>query len=188
MRFLKPVLVVVLLSLSFGGCRARETLTAARRPSPKQSVTIYVPCGLSIPFMDAMDAFKKANPGVEVIPKLESDVELLKQVENGEKPDLFVSPGGREAQVLEAKGSVKEKASVGSYAIVVTVPRDNPAHLEKVADLVRPEVRRIAIPNPERNSVGFFAKQSLTQLGLWDAVEKKAQITERAMDAHTMVM
>jgi molybdate transport system substrate-binding protein len=50
---------------------------------------------------------------------------------------------------------------------------DSPLKIERVADLTRPEVKRIAIANPDHAPYGLAAQQALQSAGIWDALKPK---------------
>jgi molybdate transport system substrate-binding protein len=49
----------------------------------------------------------------------------------------------------------------------------SPVRIEKIEDLARPEVQRIAIANPDHAPYGQAARDALTTAGLWQVVQPK---------------
>jgi molybdate transport system substrate-binding protein len=49
----------------------------------------------------------------------------------------------------------------------------SPLQIEKLEDLARPEVQRIAIANPDHAPYGQAARDALTTAGLWQTVQPK---------------
>ncbi|MGC8780606.1 MAG: molybdate ABC transporter substrate-binding protein, partial [Anaerolineae bacterium] len=55
---------------------------------------------------------------------------------------------------------------------------DSPLHLERLEDLARPEVRRVAIANPDHAPYGMAARQALQAAGVWQAIQPKLVLGE----------
>jgi molybdate transport system substrate-binding protein len=186
-------LAMVLLVAVVFGCRVERGPAAGAAGSKaggKQQVSIYVPCGMLLPFNDALKQFEKENPGVKVAATYENSGTLVRMItDKGERPDLFVSPGCCEAQVLETRGLVKKEdtRTLGSYEVVLIVPKGNPAGVRSWEDLRKPSVKTISVADPDWNSIGHYARQGLTKMGIWDSIKGKMLRTEHAVDAYTNV-
>jgi molybdate transport system substrate-binding protein len=50
---------------------------------------------------------------------------------------------------------------------------DSSLQITSLADLTRPEVRRIAIANPDHAPYGVAARQAMQTAGIWEAVQPK---------------
>ena len=65
-------------------------------------------------------------------------------------------------------------------------PAELSAHrepMETVEDLLTPEVRRVAIANPEHAPYGVAARQALQTAGVWEAVEPRLVLGENVRQA-----
>lgn len=100
---------------------------------------------------------------------------LAKQIENGAPIDLFAAANVDYINQLEQKGAIipNTKKLYARGRLIIWTPKDNPIQIEKLADLTRPEVKRIAIANPEHAPYGMAARQALERAGLWDSVKPK---------------
>jgi len=191
MRASTPVIAVVLvvvLVASLAGCRVQRG--GQSRSQAQQELSIYIPCGMLLPFVEAIKGFEQRHPGVRIKATYDNAAILVdKIVEQGDRPDLFVSPGSRELAVLEEKGLVEpgSKRALGSYEVVLIVPRGNPAGVKGWEDLTKPEVKSISVGDPDRNSVGYYSRQGLQKLGLWDKILPKMIFTHDAVEAYTAV-
>jgi len=153
-------------------------------------VAIYVPCGLTVPMVTAIDKYEEANPGVKIKGTYDNAItHALKIRDKGEGPDLFVSPGRREVGILEEAGLVDpaDKWQIGYFELVVSVPKDNPRDVHSLEDLTKADV--ITMPDPDRNSIGLYGKQALEAAGLWEKLMPKGDerilLTEFPIDAYT---
>jgi molybdate transport system substrate-binding protein len=57
--------------------------------------------------------------------------------------------------------------------LVLVIPKDAKAQVGSFADLINPDIKKIAIGHPESVPAGTYAKQSLQSLKLWDNLEPK---------------
>ncbi|OGV73279.1 MAG: molybdate ABC transporter substrate-binding protein [Lentisphaerae bacterium RIFOXYB12_FULL_65_16] len=174
----------LLTLLMLTGCGRHET--AAPRTA---GLTVFVPCGMELPFTAAKREFEAANPGTPVVIVLDNANILVKRVEKGERPDLIVSPGTVEMERLVSLGKVQADSvsHFGRYELVLFAPRSNPANIATIADLLKPEVKVLAIADPELNSVGRYTREALEKLGLWETLKPKTLFTDHPITAYKQV-
>jgi len=190
-RYLAASALLVIIAL---GCRAASTPEGSgrtpRQPAGQKSLTVFVPCGLIIPFNSAVDEFRRLHPDIPVHGVYDNHLKLIARLEQGERADVFVSPGEAEMKYLESRNLLEPepRVALGSYIVVLIAPLDNPAGIKSVADLASSRVKSVSFPDPEKNSVGYYAKQSLEKLGLWGKVQPKLRMVKSAKDAHGLVM
>jgi molybdate transport system substrate-binding protein len=111
--------------------------------------------------------------------------QLAQQIDRGAPVDLFVAANTAYVEDLAAKGRVLPD-TVQIYArgrLTLWTRADSSLGLETVEDLLRPEVRRIAIANPDHAPYGAAARQALQTAGVWEAVEPKLVLGENVRQA-----
>jgi molybdate transport system substrate-binding protein len=98
-----------------------------------------------------------------------SSGELQKQIEAGAPVDVFVTAAERQMDALERRGLIVSggRRTFARNALSVIVPADSRLAVTGPADLLRPQVVRIATGNPKRVPAGQYAEESLRALGLW---------------------
>jgi molybdate transport system substrate-binding protein len=74
----------------------------------------------------------------------------------------------------------------GTLDLVVFAPRTT-KDLNTIQDLKRPHIRRIALADPDFNSVGYYGKNALESLGLWDSLADKIFPREYPLEAVSLV-
>lgn len=142
----------------------------------ERTLLVMVPCGQVGPFSEVADLFEQQNPGVKLDWTPENMVTMTEAVLAGKsKPDAFLSMGDLEVDRLAKADLIlpDTRTQYADNAIVLTVPADNPAGVESFADLAKPEVKAIAVANPEVNSVGAHAVEAFKGAGIWDQVKDK---------------
>jgi molybdate transport system substrate-binding protein len=126
-------------------------------------------------------AFQKST-GDKVRFTFASSGSLARQIENGAPYDVFLSANDKYVSDLAGAGRI-EKASVVIYAqgrIALWSPSSTVRSLE---DLARPDVKHIAIPNPQHAPYGVAARKALENRGAWKAVEPKIVYGENVRQA-----
>ena len=100
---------------------------------------------------------------------------LTRQIENGAPMDLFAAANVDYVNQLEQKGLIVPgtKAIYARGRITLWTTADSPLNISTIADLKRPDVKRIAIANPDHAPYGLAAQQALQTAGLWDEVKPK---------------
>jgi molybdate transport system substrate-binding protein len=89
--------------------------------------------------------------------------------------DLFAAANVDYVNQLEKEGLIiaETKSVYARGRIVLWTPKDSPLHIEELSHLTRPEVKRIAIANPDHAPYGMAARQALESVGIWEAVKPK---------------
>jgi molybdate transport system substrate-binding protein len=100
---------------------------------------------------------------------------LTRQIENGAPMDVFAAANVDYVNQLEQKGLITPgtKAIYARGRITMWTTADSPLKLSAISDLRRPDVKRIAIANPDHAPYGLAAQQALQKAGLWEEVKPK---------------
>jgi molybdate transport system substrate-binding protein len=106
--------------------------------------------------------------------------QLAQQIEQGAPVDLFAAADVGRIDALEAKGRIipdtKKVYALGR--ITLWTRADSPLRIERVEDLLQPEVLRIAIANPDHAPYGVAARQALQSAGIWDKIQDRLVLAE----------
>ncbi len=157
-----------------------------------QTLKVYIPCGLTVPLRETMARFEETHPGAKLEGTYDNAItNALTIKEKGERPDLFISPGKREIEILEGQGLIdtSTETAIGYFELVVATPKDNPKNIHSLQDIKKADV--ISLPDPERNSIGVYGKEALQKAGMWDTLMPKGDerivLTEFPIKAYEMV-
>ena len=118
--------------------------------------------------------FEEKYPGVTVTPTYASSGDLQTQIENGLETDVFMSAANKQMDALADEGLIDNDTNLQflENKVVLIVPADSTANITSFEDL-KDFDGTIAIGDPESVPAGQYAKEGLTNLGLWDALESK---------------
>lgn len=181
----KILVVFLILALGVSFITYYKTTSYKRQP-----LEIYIPCGMIVPFQEAIKSFVKENPGANIKPSFETGSVLVRLILNkGKRPDIFVSTGATEMKNLVEKGLIDTETlkEFGKFNLVLYTSSSNPANITNLNDLIKPEVKIIAISDPRFNSVGSYAEETLRNAGIWDSIKDKLVLTDSPIQALTFV-
>lgn len=154
-----------------------NTNTPTDKQDSKGGKTMEINVSAAASLKDALEKINenyKQATGTTVVLNLGGSGALVKQIKEGAPTDLFISASNKAMNELVEGGTV-EKESVSvllKNSLVLVVPKDNAAKIEKVEDLANlDEKSKFAIGEVETVPAGQYAKESLTNLKLWDKVE-----------------
>ena len=139
-------------------------------------LTVSAAASLSNAFRELGPVFEARNAGTKVVFNFAASDALLAQIAKGAPADVFAaadreSMDRADAQKLLAPGS---RRNFVSNSLVLITPADSTLVLASLADLQKPEVRRVTLGTPSGVPAGRYAKRALDAAGLWVAVEPKA--------------
>ena len=152
-------------------------------------LNIYIPCGMIQPFKELIKAYESSHPFVKVEPNFDNTNVLVKLILNKEKrPEVFVSPGEKEINLLVEKGLIEEGSikSFGRYELILITPTKSDK-VNVLADLLKKTTRAIVIANPDFNSLGAYAVESLKSLGYWGNLKDRVIYTNTPIEALSLV-
>ena len=142
--------------------------------APKAKLTVAAAANLTNVFSEAGNAFK-AKTGVEVTFSYGPTAELAQQIANGAPFDLFAAADIEHVDSLVSTGKLTA-SSRSLYALgqlALWVPNGDQSGVRELKDLTRPQIRFIAIAQPELAPYGNATIEVLKNSGLWDTVQPK---------------
>ncbi len=155
-----------------------------------EEITVAAAADLSFALKDLAARFTEST-GTEVKLSFGASGNLFSQIQNGAPFDVFFSADADYPKKLADAGLVDSK-SLRTYAIghlVLWVPKSSPFDPQalKMDLLTKPEVRRIAIANPQHAPYGRAAMAALEHFGLKDKVASKLVMGENISQAAQFV-
>jgi len=108
------------------------------------TLTILAASSLTDAFGELGRTFEKQNEGVEVKQSLGASSDLLAQIQQGAPADIFASAAEEEMNTAEKDGLLAGKPEVFvKNREVIMVPKDNPAKIESLRDLAKPNIKLV---------------------------------------------
>jgi molybdate transport system substrate-binding protein len=121
----------------------------------------------------------EAETGRKVTISLGSTGTFATQIQNGAPADVFFAADSSFMDDLEKADLLAEKTRqlYATGRIVVTYAK-GAAEARTLEDLTKPELKKIAIANPEHAPYGRAAQEALQKAGVWDKVQPKLVLGE----------
>ena len=153
--------------------RRQRARAAAAQPA-SAILVVYAAADLDVAFREIKPLFEKAT-GARVTLVMGSTGNLAKQIEHGAPADVFFAANESFIDDLRAAGVVisRTRTLYAQGRIVLAVPKKSVIAVRELGDLLKPEVRRVAIANPAHAPYGRAAQEALERAGVWGKVKPK---------------
>jgi len=153
-------------------------LVACARPKPEtSSITVFAAASTIDVLREAGRRFEKAT-GIEVVFSFDSSSNLARQIKVGSPADVYISADEKWMDDVAAAGAIRKETRADLFAndLVLIAPATVPKFEVQMTgnfdfNVSLPQIKRIAVGDPEHVPAGRYAKQSLASLGWWDAVK-----------------
>jgi molybdate transport system substrate-binding protein len=153
-------------------------LVALARPvAAADTVTIYAAASLT-DALNEIDAAYQMETGVEVKASFASSSTLAKQIEQGAPAQVFASADTKWMDYLDKKKLIDDssKKNLLGNALAVIAPSDSvvgPQSISAGFDWSKflGANGRLAVGDPDHVPAGIYAKEALTNLGAWTALQ-----------------
>lgn len=162
------------------------TLSFSATTLRAEELTVSAAASLSSAFSEIGKAYENTHAGSHVIFNFAASDVLLKQIEQGAPADVFASAD--EATMDRAAAAVRidttTRRDFAANTLVLIVPAAA-ARPQRLADLTEAGYKHIAIGNPDSVPAGRYARQALTDAGLWEGLQSRlvqAQNVRQALD------
>lgn len=178
MRFLNFALLFALL------VSALLFVPNARGAAPKKTLTIAAAADMTYALKEIAAGFEQ-DTGTGVVVSYGSTGMLSNQIRNGAPFDVYLAADASVVRSLAADGFILSD-SVMPYAtgvIVLAVRSESGLRIEGIKDLQRPDIRWVAIANPDHAPYGRAAKEALISSGIWETIKEKIVFGENVNQA-----
>ncbi|HEX5606389.1 MAG TPA: molybdate ABC transporter substrate-binding protein [Candidatus Binatia bacterium] len=100
---------------------------------------------------------------------------LARQIDEGAPADLFFSADLAQMDALEKKSLLEPgtRKNLLSNQLVIIVPADSKLSISTPKDLLKPDVKKIALAEPSSVPVGVYTSKYLADEGLWEQLKAK---------------
>jgi molybdate transport system substrate-binding protein len=162
--------LVALVAIALIGAWACRTNTT----NQETTLTVAAAADLSAAFEEMGRAFE-SQTNTKIVFTFGSTGILTQQIMNGAPYDLFAAAHISYIEQLEKQNLIlpDTKAIYARGHITLWTTKDAAFKLQKIEELIKPEVKRIAIANPDHAPYGLAARQALESAGIWDVVKPK---------------
>ena len=144
-----------------------------------RQVTIAAAANLTDVFQSIGSQFEKAT-GIHTIFSFGSTAQLTQQIENSAPFDMLAAADATHVDELDRKGLLLagSRAIYARGVLALWIPPGGKVAVARIEDLVKPEVRFIAIAKPELAPYGQASVDTLQRLRIWPRVQNKVVFAE----------
>jgi molybdate transport system substrate-binding protein len=100
---------------------------------------------------------------------------LAEQIRRGAPYDVYLSASPVYSQALFREGLARKPVAFATNALVVIVPRSNPAKIKSVFDLARRPKLKLVVAGP-KVPIGLYTREVLKRLGLLKVLKKAVSL------------
>jgi molybdate transport system substrate-binding protein len=180
--FLAFFLLVNMLFLS--GCA--QNVQVQQQVEPKE-ITVCAAASLKEALNEIQRQFEQKE-NIKITLNLASSGTLQKQIEEGAPADLFISAGKKQMDALENKNLLDKdsRKDLLKNRLVLVASKEYKDKINTITDLVDLDVQ-ISIGEPETVPAGQYAKESLTNMDLWNKLTSKMILAKDVKQVLTYV-
>jgi molybdate transport system substrate-binding protein len=155
-------------------------LAVAASPALAQRLTVAIDNS----FADAMSAlvldFEARHSGVSVRLLAGASGALLEQLGHDTTADVLAAADVQTVELGEQRGLLLPdmRSVFASNALVLVVPVSASLPVQRLSDLARPEVARIAMGRPTSVPAGRHAREAINAQRMWSSLQRKVVIAE----------
>ena len=183
---MNPKKVITLLALgiftlwAIAGCNFSAPTTETSQstiPSIKQetvALTVSAAADLNYVFPEIAKLWEQETKG-QVTFNFGSTGQLAQQIDRGAPVDLFAAANKKFVEDLDKKGLILSdtKALYGIGRITLWQKKGSTLELKDIKDLTKPEVKRVAIANPDHAPYGMAAREAMQSAEIWEDIQPK---------------
>ncbi len=165
-------LLLLLLLLVPAACLRPATSTTDQ--SAGSEITVAAAANLTDAFAELAKEFT-ARTGVRVTYSFGSTGDLARQIENNAPFDVFASADAEHLDQLRDKNLIvpETRSLFARGRLVLWTPSNSRIKLTRIEDLIKPEVKIIAIAKPDLAPYGKATIEALEALRLWSQLQPK---------------
>jgi molybdate transport system substrate-binding protein len=186
---MRGCLVLIAITVLLAGCAPAvpSAVISSALPSSERELIVFAASDLQFALADVSTAFVLNGHPKPTI-SFGSTGTLSQQIENGAPADVFFAADEAYLNALERKGLVLA-GTRQLYAIgrIVLVERQDLPPVTVIADLVRSDIGRVAIANPDHAPYGRAAREAMMRVGLWPTIQTRLVLGENVSQTFQFV-
>jgi molybdate transport system substrate-binding protein len=149
--------------------------TQSTQPQASETLLVAAAASLQKPLQAIAPLYSQANPNQTINYNFAASGALQQQIEQGAPVDIFIAAAIKPMQALQVKGLLASATppNLLTNQLVLITPKPTLVALTDFPQLVKPEVKRIAVGEPRSVPAGQYAAEVLYNLGILAQVQSK---------------
>jgi len=155
---------------------------------PPAEITVSAAISLKDSLEELAKIYSTVRPNVKVHFNFGASGTLQQQIEQGAPVDVFISASPAQMNALESKGWIDKdtRKDMVKNRVVLIVPKGK-SGVASFQDLTHPDVKVIAVGEPQAVPAGKYAQEVLTHMGLYDQLKTKFVLAKDVRQVLTYV-
>jgi molybdate transport system substrate-binding protein len=141
-------------------------------------LTVSAAISLREPLQKIEQLYRQNQANAQITYNFGASGSLQQQIEQGAPVDIFISASPKQMDALQRKNLIRtetRKDLVANQVALITPKHNSAVKITTLADLTRPEVKRIALGEPKSVPAGQYAAEALNYYQI------SAQVTSKAV-------
>lgn len=170
---MRKILLFLILILLLTGCSKNET---------ENELIIFAASSLIDPLNEIVESFNNKYDDIDVKVNYSSSGTLQKQIQKGAPADIFFSASVKNIEELVDSNFIinKNVFRIIKNELVLVCNDSLKEKVNSIYDLENDYIKNISITIPETSPLGFYSKESLINLKLWDKLKNKIVYAKNA--------
>jgi molybdate transport system substrate-binding protein len=162
------------------GCLMVLTAAGSVNAQPSKEIMVSAAISLKNALEEIGNLYESQNTGVRVVFNFGASGDLVRQIEGGAPVDVFASAAQKEMDQIEQKGLIvgSTRTNFVKNTIVLIKSATSTLEINRFEDLLKPEIKMIAIGNPQSVPAGKYAQEVLMYVKVWEGIANKLVLAE----------
>jgi ABC-type molybdate transport system substrate-binding protein len=143
---------------------------------------------MMMPLRQVGELYESRHPWTPLKYTISHHLVLIERLKAGSRADVCLVSGPIEQKLLGPLVDPQESVIIGESDLIILIRQKKDDRVKTLADLARPEIASIILPDPKLSSIGAFGREMLDRSGLWPRVADKVKITRLPLNAVAMVV
>lgn len=199
-KFFKKAIALLLTVTVLSACSykkqdvKKEVTKEQKNTSENKKLMVFAAASMTETLNQIKKLYEQEHKGIEIVYTFDSSGTLKKQIEQGADADIFISAALKQMNALDKAKNKDAKDLIDDSSrfnllenkVVLVVPKDNKANVQKFEDLANEKVQKIALGNSDV-PVGQYSEELLKNLNIWDKIQPRVTLGSNVKEVTTWV-
>ncbi|OCG69109.1 molybdate ABC transporter substrate-binding protein [Gilliamella sp. Nev5-1] len=167
-------------------------MTVTFLASATEKITVFAASSLTDSIQNIAAIYKVEHEDTDIVFSFASSSVLAKQIEQGAPADIFMSADQKWMTYLIEHNVAKNKQDLLKNTLVLIAPKQSKLNHVVINtqtdwEAILPKREKIAIGDPDHVPAGLYAKESLTNLGIFNKLSPQFAPASNVRDALMLV-
>ena len=146
----------------------------AGSPLRADELTVFAAASLTDSLREIASAYEQEHK-IKINFNLAASSFLARQIDEGAPADIFLSADEAKMDSLEQRGRIVNdtRQTLLGNSLVIVVARDSVLSIQSPNDLLRSDVKQIALADPKAVPAGIYSRRYFEKLGIWNRIAPK---------------